>query len=175
MCCFIWSSTIFFCVVLFALSPFLCTFPLLLYNPFYQYWSLWRFPNPLISILFTPKCSCFKFKLLETNVCSDGATRNGWMTKTPHPIPPPPPTPPIHKGTKKRKEKKRKSCQTHHQLRASWSGILTKERQSNTYTHVMGKFYIFNKFEMKTSVSIICKRSMKPIVQEVEWPPCKFI
>ncbi len=96
-----------------SLSPFLCIFPLLLYNPFYQYWSLWRFPNPLISILFTPKCSCFKFKLLETNDCSDGSTRNGWMTKTPLPIPPP-----SHKG-KKRKEKKRKPCQTHHQLKAS--------------------------------------------------------
>jgi len=75
-------------------------FSLLLYNPFYQYWSLWRFPNPLISILFTPKCSRFKFKLLETNVCSDGSTRNGWMTKTPLPILT------SQKKKKKRKEKK---------------------------------------------------------------------
>jgi hypothetical protein len=62
----------------------------------------------LISILFTPKCSCFKFKLLETNVYSDDSTRNGWMTKTPLPVPPTP----FFK-------KKRKPCQTHHQLKAS--------------------------------------------------------
>lgn len=143
-------------------------FPLLLYSPSYQILVTLEIPNPFLSILFTPKCTCFKFKLPETNVCSEVSTWNGWMAKPTRPFP-------QQKKRKKEKEKKRKSCQTHHQLRPSWPGMFTKERQSNTHTHVMGKFYIFNKIELKTSVSIICNRSMKPIVQEVEWPPCKFI
>jgi len=64
-------------------------------------------PNPLLSILFTPKCTSFKFKR---------GFHMGWVDGQ-NPILPPPLSP--NKGKEKRKEKKRKPCQTHHQLSPS--------------------------------------------------------
>jgi hypothetical protein len=152
----------FFCVVLLLFHAFYAYFLSSFTTHFTNIGHFGDFPTLWFQYFSLPKCSCFNKEWVDD------------QNPTPHP-PLPTPLTKEQKKEKLRKEKKRKPCQTYHQLRASWPGILTKERQSNTHTHVMGKSYIFNKFEMKTSVSIICKRSMKPIVQEVKWPPCKFI
>ncbi len=167
-CCFIWSSTIFFCLVLLLFHPFYACFLSSFTTHFTNIGHFGDFPTLWFQY----------FSLQNVHVSNANFLKQMFVQMVPQGMggwpKPRSPSPPFIKE-KKRNKKKRKPCQIHHQLKASWPGIFTKERQSNTYTHVMGKFYIFNKIEMKTSVSIICKRSMKPIVQEVEWPPCKFI